>query len=117
MSEVNANRVIQETIPEIPSDWAYPKIYQPTITLGDGTELKGFVNKPSFMNRIWVLLDETGFSYIQIITMFNNPENTQVIRFSQSASERTEYIGYTYLASINAEPDGRFNIALAKPDM
>lgn len=106
----------QEDIPEIPEDWAYPKVYQPTVTLGDGTELIGFVNKVSFSNKLWILLEGSGFSYAQIITMFNNPENTQVIRFSQSASERIEYIGYTHLATINSEPNGKFNIGLTKPE-
>lgn len=120
MDEENMNpetTEIQEDIPEIPEDWAYPKIYQPIITLGDGTELKGLITKPSFTNKIWIMLNDTGFSYAQIITMFNNPENTKVIRFSASPSERIEYIGYTYLSSINAEPDGKFNIGLSKPEI
>lgn len=119
MDEENTNQEItenQEDIPEIPEDWAYPKIYQPIITLGDGTELKGLITKPSFTNKIWIMLNDAVFSYNQIITMFNNPENTRMIRCSSSPSERIEYIGYTYLSSINAEPDGKFNIGLSKPE-
>ena len=108
---------IQEDIPEIPEDWAYPKIYQPTVILGDGTEIKGLVNKLSFSNKLWILMNDTGYSYAQIIAMFNNPENTRVIRYLSSPSERIEYIGYTYLSSINAEPDGKFNIGLSKPEI
>lgn len=120
MDEENMNSEtteIQEDIPEIPADWAYPKIYQPIITLGDGTEIKGLVNKHSFSNKLWILMNDTGFSYAQIITMFNNPDNTSVIRYSPNSSERIEYIGYTYLSSINAEPDGKFNIGLSKPEI
>ncbi len=117
MDEENMNQETQEDIPEIPEDWAYPKIYQPVITLGDGTELNGSVNKSAFMNKIWIMMNDTGFSYAQIVTMFNNPENTRVIRFSTSPSERIEYVGYTYLASIEAEPDGKFSIGLSKPEI
>lgn len=117
MAEENLDQELQEDIPEIPEDWAYPKVFESSLTLNDGTNLKGYVQKSTFSNRIWVFIQDKGYSYARIMSLFMNPEKTKIIHYSLMPSEQIDYIGYTNLATINAESDGTFNVGLTKPEV
>lgn len=105
----------QTDIPSVPADWAYPRIFQHTIFLNDGTELRGYIQKSTFSNRIWVFIHDYGLDYSRIVSLFSDSEKTKSIKYNVNSDERIEYIGYINLASINAESDGSFSVGLERP--
>ena len=106
---------IQPDIPVIPSDWAMPKPYHMTMTMADGTVLDAHIRKDTISGGIWVYMDETPMSYVEIVMIFSNPEKTSVMENHVSEEETEIYTGYTRLVSINSGIDGKFILKLTRP--
>lgn len=105
----------QNDIPVIPSDWAYPKPYQMTIELNNGTTIKGFAQRSSIADEVWVSITDPSYGYLKLVTVFTDPEKTSVMISHISETEHTRYEGYTRLANLNANTDGGFSIGMTKP--
>ena len=105
---------LQPDIPVIPSDWAMPKPYHMTMTMADGTVLDGHIRKDTISGGIWVYMDETSMSYIEIVMIFSDPEKTSVMENHVSEEETEIYTGYTRLVSDNSGIDGKFILNLTK---
>ena len=109
------NIVVQDEIPVIPSDWAYPKPYQMTVTMNDGTAVEGYAQKSVISDEVWVFPSDTSLGYMDLIQIFANPEKTSVMIANMSETEHNRYEGYTRLATINSQLDGKFTICMTKP--
>lgn len=106
---------IQQEIPVVSSDWAYPKVYQMTVTFNDDTVIEGYAQKSSISDEVWVLPSDPRLGYMELIQIFTNPEKTSVMVANMSETEHNRYEGYTRLANIMAQTDGKFNICMTKP--
>lgn len=106
---------IQDDLPVIPSDWAYPKIYKQTILLADGSIIDGYAARSSISDEVWVFPSNPDYGYLELIQLFSDPDKTAVIQSNTSEDVHTIYEGYTRLASINSKTDGRFTICMTKP--
>lgn len=114
-NEMIAPQEEEEIVAEIPSDWAYPKIYQMTVELHDGTIIDGFAQKSPFGNEIYIYPSRTDYTYVEIASIFSDPEKTRTIQSHMSESETVVYSGYTLLGSITVDNFGKFTITLRKP--
>ena len=104
----------QDSIPVVRENWAYPKIFQHTISLNDGTTFSGYIQKSTFSDRIWVFINDLGLDYSRIVDTFSDSEKTKSIKYNVNFDERIEYIGYTNLATVNAESGGTFSVGLTR---
>lgn len=105
----------QNDIPVIPSDWAYPKPYQMTIELNDGTTINGFAQRSSIADEVWVSITDPSYGYLKLVTAFTDPEKTAVIISHMSETNFIRYEGYTRLANLNVDMNGKFSIGMTKP--
>ena len=113
MDEEKLTQEEQTDIPSVPADWAYPKIFENTVVLNGGIMLKGMIQKLSFSNRIWIILNELGLNYSKIVELFSDPAKTEIIKYNVNANEYIMYTGYVNLASINIDSDGKFTVSLS----
>ena len=102
-------------IPVIPSDWAYPKVYEKSIVLADDTVLKGYIQRSSISDELWVFPSDHSLSYIDLIMIFANAEKTSTLTCYESETEQKKYVGYTRVASINSDTNDKITICLTKP--
>lgn len=105
----------QNDIPVIPSDWAFPKPYKMTVELNDGTIIEGYARKSSIDDTVWVFITDPDYGYLKLVTTFTDPEKTAVIQSHASELDHVTYEGYTRLASINSDMNGKFSIGMTKP--
>lgn len=120
MDEIRNTKTVEEVQAEegiavVPADWAYPKIYQMKIELHDGTSIDGHAQKAPYSNEIYVYPDGTNHNYIELVTMFGDPEKTQMIHAHVSENETITYTGYTQLGSIVVNNRGEYTVTLRRP--
>lgn len=113
--EVILDPDVQTDIPVIPDDWAMPEPFHKYMTMADGTELDGHAVRTSLTEGLWVFMDKSDMGYLEIVQIFSNPEKTSVIQSHEDADRTETYTGYTKIASINTDNEGKFIIGLAKP--
>lgn len=105
----------EEEIVTMPANWAYPKVYQRTVELNDGTVLNGRAIRSPYLPELYVHPEGTEHTYVELATLFGNPEKTQRIYNHSSESETVIYTGYTQLGSITMDNDGLYTITMRKP--
>lgn len=113
LNEENSEQDIDD-IPVIPSDWAYPKIVQQTITFGDGTIINGMVLRSGIANEI-LLFPEDIMPMLDLITLLSDPVRTSHIEGVPVADETASYDGYTRIAGISTDADGKYIVQMGKP--
>lgn len=112
IGEVQDLTETEEPIVEVPVNWAYPKIFQTTVELNDGTVMNGFAQKSPYSNEIYIYPDGMNHTYIELVTLFGDPERTQAIHAHMSENETVTYTGYTHLGSITADNNGKYTITM-----
>ena len=107
----------ESEIVEIPSDWSIPKPYHQTVEFGDGSILNGYAARSTILSsdNVWVFPENTDLSYADIVTLFADKAKTSSISFHSSEDEVITFVGYTRLATINQDMDGKYTVCLTKP--
>ena len=108
----NTNNIQQE-IPEVPADWAYPKPVQPTITFNNETTIKGYAIKSSMGDEL-LIFPEDPMTIMEVASIFSNPEYTSRIESETSYTGHVVFEGYTNLTSVETSSDGKLIIRLRK---
>lgn len=107
----------ENEIVEIPSDWATPKPYHRTVILGDGSVVDGYAARSTILSsdNVWVYPERTDLTYMDIVTLFADPNKTSTISVRMSENETITYVGYTRLGTINNDADNKYTVCLTKP--
>lgn len=87
------------------------------LTLNDGTQYEvDWCNADKGIFHVNLITDS---SFVDLVTMFSNPENVRIMHYQIADEEVREFEGYTALKSIMIDEwsTGSVLITLAEPDL
>lgn len=100
----------------VPASEIHRVVPNPTVTLADGTKLKGSAALNITTPDLWIWIEKESGSMAELFPLFNDPNKTQRIETTYLDTDTpTVYEGYTFMTVIKTYYDGRVSIRLNQP--